>query len=62
MEYLFVFENDFSRLSYRVSPDNLESIGDVDVRYLLNYVFDYVAENNCTVSIRPATSSDGFYL
>lgn len=60
MEYLFVFENDFSRLSYRVSPDNLESIGDLDVRFLLKSVFDYVSEHNCKLSISPSSSSAGF--
>lgn len=60
MEYLIVFENDFSRLSYRVSPDKLESIGDLDVRYFLKYVFDYVSEHNCELSISPSSSSDGF--
>lgn len=50
MEYQLIIENEFSRCQYHVSSESLDKVKDLDVHYLLKYLFDYINEHDCVLS------------
>lgn len=50
MEYQLIIENEYSRCEYHVSSESLDKVKNLDVRYLLENLFDFINEHDCILS------------